>query len=403
MRLMHLSDLHLGKKVCEFSMLEDQRYILHQILGLVETECADAVLISGDVYDKSVPPAEAVLLFDDFLTDLVDRGIPVFIISGNHDSAARLNFGSRIMGRSRVEIAGRFPGIPEPVILEDAYGPVYLYLLPFIRPADIRRRYLQEDSDAEEPGASGTNGSPDENREADVHSYQEAVKFVMDRLHPDPSVRSVLLAHQFVTGAVRSESEEIFVGGQDNVDVSLFDGFDYAALGHIHRPQKIGREGVRYCGTPLKYSFSEAGDQKSVTIAELREKGNLTVETHPLHPLHDLREVRGSYAELTDRAHYKETAVDDYLHITLTDEQDIPDVMNRLRTIYPNIMKLDYDNLRTAASGSPEADAEAVRRSPLELLDEFYEQQNNQPMNDAQRGYANKLIRRIWGKESCDR
>ena len=373
---MHLSDLHLGKRVYEFSMYEDQKYILKQILEIAGEQKADAVLISGDVYDKPIPPAEAVQLFDDFLTALSDRKVPVYVISGNHDSAERLSFGARLMTQSSVFMSAAFHGTVQKYSLQDEYGTVNFYLLPFLKPTIVRQAYP----------------------EAEIGSYQEAVQYVLAQTPVEKSQRNVLLAHQFVTGAKTSESEEILVGGLDNMDDSLFDDFDYVALGHIHTPQKIGRETVRYCGTPLKYSFSEAKRDKSVTMVELQEKGSVQLQEIPLHPLHDLREIKGSYEELTARKNYAGTKTDDYLHITLTDEEDIPDVMDRLHTIYPGIMKLDYDNLRTRTMNQIDAVQQVQDKTPVQLFAEFYELQNNQPMSAQQQEHVQKLIDQIWGQ-----
>ncbi|MBP7349002.1 MAG: exonuclease SbcCD subunit D, partial [Butyrivibrio sp.] len=328
MKLMHLSDLHLGKRVYEFSMYEDQKYILRQILDIADKEQVQAVMICGDIYDKQIPPAESVQLFDDFLTKLSERKLSVFIISGNHDSAERLSFGARLMEQSGVCFSETFSGKIQTYELQDENGSLNLYLLPFLKPTIVRQAFP----------------------EVEIASYQDAVAYALQQIEPDQSQRNILLAHQFVTGAHRSESEEILVGGLDNIDASVFAAYDYVALGHIHTPQKVGRETIRYCGTPLKYSFSEAAKDKSVTIVELAEKGKVQIQEHILKPLHDLREIRGTYEELTARKNYADTDVEDYLHITLTDEEDIMDVMDKLHTIYPNIMKLDYDNLRTRNS-----------------------------------------------------
>ena len=306
-------------------MLDDQRYILEQILSLLDSRPVDAVLLAGDLYDKPVPPAEAVRLLDWFLTELSRRELPVFAISGNHDSADRVAFGSALLAESRVYVSPVFSGPPEPITLTDAHGPVDLYLLPFLKPAMVRHVW------------------PD----TPIESYNDAIACVLDHCSPDPARRSVLVAHQFVAGAASCESEEPSVGGIDWVDAALFDKFDYVALGHLHSPQKVGRETLRYCGTPLKYSFSEAGQRKSATFVELGAKGEVRITTAPLTPRHELRGLRGSYMELTDRRCYEGTAVDDYLYITLTDEQDVPDALARLRVIYPNLMQLDYDNQRT--------------------------------------------------------
>ena len=377
MKLIHLSDLHLGKRVNEFSMLEDQQYILTEILQIIDREKPDGVMIAGDVYDKSVPSAEAVALLDDFLVRLAKRDLQVFLISGNHDSPERMAFGGRLMAQSGVHLAPVYDGKVSPITLTDEYGPVNLYLLPFLKPAHVRRCFP----------------------EREILTYTDALAAAIEAMGVDPAQRNVLVTHQFVTGAARCDSEEISVGGTENVDVSVFGPFDYVALGHIHGPQQVGRETVRYCGTPLKYSFSEAKHQKSVTVVELGEKGAVSVRTVPLTPMRDLAELRGTYEELTFRGFYDGTSYPrDYVHITLTDEEDIPDAVSKLRIIYPNLLKLDYDNKRTRAGIILEG-AEDQQRSPLELLEEFYEKQNGQPMGEEQRAFAKSLMERIWEED----
>ena len=379
MKLLHLSDLHLGKRVNEFSMLEDQKYILSEILQIVEKEAPDAVLIAGDVYDKSVPPAEAVELFDDFLVRLSRLGTQVFVISGNHDSPERVAFGGRLMDPSGIHMSPVYSGQVQPVPLTDAFGTVNIYMLPFVKPIHVRRFFP----------------------EAETGTYTDTLRTAVEQMSVDPAARNVLMTHQFVTGAWRSESEDISVGGTDNVDASVFDAFDYVALGHIHGPQHVGRETVRYCGTPLKYSFSEAGHQKSVTAVELGEKGSVQVRAIPLTPRRDMREIRGTYLELTAKSYYDGFPRDSYLHITLTDEEDVLDAVGRLRVIYPNLMKLDYDNKRTRGGGAAlEDEGQPERRSPLELFAEFYELQNCQPMGEEQRAFMQDLIEQIWGDET---
>ena len=374
MKLIHLSDLHIGKRVNEVSMIEDQAYILTQILRIIDDEKADAVLIAGDVYDKSVPSAEAVTLFDDFLCRLAKRNLSVLIISGNHDSPERLAFGNRLMEESGIYISPVYSGNVAPVTLSDAHGQVNFWLLPFIKSAHVKRYY------------------PD----AGIESYTDACRAAIGKMDINTGERNVLLTHQFVTGASTCESEEISVGGSDNVDASVFEGFDYVALGHIHGPQNIGSNRIRYCGTPLKYSFSETGHFKSVTVVDLGAKGTLELHTIPLSPRHDLRQIRGTFAELTDKAFYAGTAADDYLHVILTDEEDVPEAMGKLRVIYPNIMKLSYDNTRTRTNQIIDGAVDVQRKSPLELFDELYELQNNQPMTDAQRAFTKELIESIW-------
>lgn len=383
MKLIHLSDLHIGKRVNEFSMLEDQEYILNEITGIIRAERPDGVMIAGDVYDRPVPPAEAVRLFDTFLTGLADLEVPVFIISGNHDSPERISFGSRLMQGRRVYVAPVYAGLVEPVELKDEFGRVRIYMLPFVKPATVHRYFPEE-----------ALGDYDQALRCAVGSITgdcgegQAVPF-------DPSVRNVLIAHQFVTGASCCESEELSIGGLDQVGADVFDDFDYVALGHLHGPQKAGRETLRYCGTPLKYSFSEAGHKKSVTVVNLLEKGDIRLETRPLTPLRDLREIRGSYDQVTARAFYQDMAADDYLHITLTDEEDILDAMGCLRAIYPNIMKLDYDNRRTREGHRVEA-AAVRQRTPQELFMELYQLQNNQEMSPEQQELAQGLMEELW-------
>ena len=374
MKFVHLSDLHLGKRVNEFSMIEDQAYILTKILGIIREERPDGVLIAGDIYDKSVPSVEAVSLFDDFLKQLSRQQTQVFVISGNHDSPERLGFASELIALSGIHIAPAYDGKVCPVSLEDDFGMVNVYMLPFIKPVHVRSVFPEEKAE----------------------TYTEAVSAAIAHMDIREGERNILIAHQFVTGAARCESEDISVGGLDNVDASVFAPFDYVALGHIHGPQQIGRESVRYCGTPLKYSFSEAKQCKSVTVAELKEKGNLGIRTVSLTPLRDLRELKGTYEELVNRKNYEGTALEDYLHITLTDEEDIVDAVGKLRVIYPNLMKLDYDNRRTRENREISAGDEMEAKTPMELVREFYERQNNQPMNGKQEALVSRLMEKIW-------
>ena len=374
MKIMHLSDLHIGKKVNEYSMLQDQEYILKEILQIIDDEKVETVIIAGDVYDRSLPPNEALELFDEFLYQLSSRNVNVFVISGNHDSPERISYGGRMMTENKIFLSPVYDGNVKPISLNDDYGEVNFYLLPFIRPADIRRYF------------------PDEN----IENYTDAVKVAIDNMNVDFSERNILVTHQFVTGAELSESEDIIVGGTDNVSGEVFDGFDYVALGHIHREQTVGKDNIRYCGTPLKYSFSEAKHIKSVTILDFKDKENIEYSKIPLTPLRDMREIRGTYYELTLKSNYENTNVDDYLHITLTDEEDIPDAIGKLRSIYPNIMKLDYDNLRTRGSGIVDAIENIESKSPFELFADLFKQQNNQDMSEEQEEIMRNLIDKIW-------
>ena len=388
MRLIHLSDLHIGKRVNEFSMLEDQEYILKEILGIIDDEQPDGVIIAGDVYDKSVPSEEAVKLLDSFLTSLAKRKLQVYIISGNHDSAAKLAFASSLIDLSGIhispvydsaQIATMGDGLVRPYKLEDGKGQVAnIYMLPFVKPAMVRAVF------------------PDE--ADDIKDYTEACHVAVEHMDVDEKVTNILVAHQFVTGAVRSESEEN-VGGLDNVDVSVFDSFDYVALGHIHGPQKVGRETVRYCGTPLKYSLSEANHTKSVTVVDIPENKKIEIRTVPLVPMHELREVKGTFDELMDRRNYEGTAVDDYLYVVLTDEDDVPDALGKLRTVYPNVMKLGYDNTRTRVTQTIDDGAVLEGKKPIDLFGELYEKQNNQEMSDEQRSFVQNIIDSVWREE----
>lgn len=370
MKLMHLSDLHIGKRVYEFSMLEDQKYILKQILEIAGRKKVDGVMIAGDIYDKPIPPAEGVQLFDSLLTKLADLGIAVFLISGNHDSAERIAFGAQLMSGRGIYVSPVYDGTVKKVCMQDEYGELWVYLLPFLKPAVVRRAH-----------------------EAEIESYQDAVRTAVEHMEVDRTKRNVLIAHQFVTGAQLCESEEIQVGGLEQVDASVFEAFDYAALGHLHSPQTVGRETAAYCGTPLKYSFSEEKQKKAVTIVHFKEKGDIEIEKVPLVPLRDMRKIRGIYLEVTAQSFYAGTNTDDYIQVTLTDEEDIPDGIQKLRLIYPNLMRLEYDNKRTRERQKIERIEAVERKSELELFEELYKLQNNQPMNEEQKQYSVKMIR----------
>ena len=438
MKFIHLADLHIGKRVNAFPMLEDQRYILKQILTILREEQPDGgVILAGDIYDKAIPSAEAVELFDEFLTQLAALRLRVFIIAGNHDSPERIAFGNRLMDRSGIYLspvydghvkritcrdtasavtlsaanavdpnAGTRPVTSAPATLSAANAvdlnagthsvesastsaaastcpPVDVYLLPFLKPANVRRFYPEET----------------------IESYTDAMRVAIAHMDIDPTHRNILVTHQFVTGASRSDSEDISVGGSDNVDASVFAPFDYVALGHLHGPQQMGEEGgpiIRYAGTPLKYSFSEARHHKSVTVVEIGEKKadgvvDVCIGTRELRPLHDMREIRGSYEELTLRANYEGTATDDYIHATLTDEIEIPDAARHLQVIYPNLMKLDYDNARTRGQGSERLELEQLEeKSPLDLFSELFEKQNHKDMTEEQARYVEAQMEKIW-------
>jgi len=381
MKLIHTSDLHIGKRVNEFSMIEDQEYILNQILKIVDEQQPGAILIAGDVYDKNIPIVEGVTLFDNFLTELHKRSLAILLVSGNHDSSERINFGGRIMEENRIHIAGTFNGTLDKVTLTDEFGKLNIYLLPFVKPA-IVRRYYQE-----------------------VETYQEAVEAIISHSEIDKSERNILVAHQFITSGdsmpERSDSESISLGGLDNIDASVFEAFDYVALGHLHGAQRIGRDTIRYAGSPIKYSFSEANQNKSVTMIEFGEKTNLTFCKLPLVPVRDMREIKGPIAALIDIKNYSQGNTLDYIHATLTDEEDIYDAIGQLRSVYPNIMRLDFENSRTVWNADAKTAAVDVEQmSSMELFEDFYENQNNISLSVIQKDIMQKLFEEMAGGEN---
>ena len=383
MKLIHLADLHLGKQVNGFSMMEDQRYILEEIIRMIRQEEADAVMIAGDVYDKPVPPAEAVSLFDEFLETLAKMGKEVFVISGNHDSAERLAFGSGLMNRSGIHISPVYSGEIQPVTVSDEYGEVNFWLLPFLKPVHVRR-FIEDEKEKET-----------------VKTYDQALQYVLSHLPVDPQIRNILLTHQFITGAKTSDSEDFSVGGIDHVEAENFRPFDYTAIGHIHRPQKAGSETIRYCGSPLKYSFSEADREKSVPVIELGKKGDISLRLEPLSPLHDMREIRGTYEQVTEKSFYEQKDLQScYVRVTLTDEEDVPDALGKLRLVYPLLMRLDYDNTRTRIQNEVSGEEAAEVKTPEDLLEDFYRLQNNHDMNERQKHIAKQCIGKVFGGET---
>ncbi len=354
MKLLHLADLHIGKRVYEYSMLEEQKNALLQAFQMAKEHQVDAVLIAGDVYDKTIPTIEGVKLFDTFLTALKHKNIPTFIISGNHDSAERLSFGRHLFENAEIYLSGTYEEEIFKKTLVDEFGEVDIYLLPFLKPQQI------EVAEGEEK----------------PKDYTEAIRLVLSRLNINKNNRNVLLAHQFVGGGStepeRADSETQSVGGVDMVDYRVFDDFDYVALGHLHGAQHVGREAVRYAGSPVKYSFSEARQAKSATLVTLGEKNtvdnqmtvcnaDITIEKLPFTPVHDMREIKGTLEQLTSPDILVESDCSDYMHITLTDEDEIYDVFGKLRAVYPNLMSLDFDNSRTRAEGAVALAGEAIK------------------------------------------
>ncbi len=384
MKVLHISDLHIGKRVNGMSMLDDQRYILRQILDIAEKRQASVLLIAGDVYDKASPSAEAVTVFDAFLTDAVAAGLRVLAIPGNHDSAERIAYAQGLLEKQGVCLPPVYAGEVERVELEDEHGSVEFWLLPFLKPGDVRRFF------------------PDEEIGDD---YSAALRAVLGACAIDQGKRNVVLSHQLVTAygtAPDRADDEIKLGGMDNVDVSVYDAFDYVALGHVHRPQCVGRDTVRYSGSPLKYSFSEARYGKSAALIELGEKkpGDdvgecVSFEPIPLVPLHDVREVRGTLADVLamGTAH---DASQDYLHITLSDEHPQLDAMAKIHEVFPNAMMLDYDNV-TVLIDRPQTQltADPDSMDTLDLFSAFYESQVGNPLDNEQRDFARKLIAKV--------
>ena len=373
MKLFHLSDLHLGKRLKEISLIEDQEYILKKILTAAGSERPDGILIAGDVYDRSIPSEEAMKLWDDFLVSLAEKKIPVFVVSGNHDSAIRLSDHSELVEASGIHFSPVYDGTVKRIALEAGGEKVYIHMLPFVKPAIVKSFFPGEE----------------------INDYTDACRVALSKADVDSSVTNILMAHQFVTGAERCDSEEVVVGGLDNVNASVFDDFDYVALGHIHGKQYIGRETVRYCGTPLKYSFSEKNHHKSITVVNIKGK-EITLDEIPLDPLHDLREIKGTYEELTDKKNYENTDTDDYIHAVLTDENDVIDAMGKLRVIYPNIMQLTYDNTRTKERNEISGVENIEEKTPLELFMELFEKQNNAPMAEEQMKFITECIDKVW-------
>jgi exonuclease SbcD len=379
MKFIHLSDLHVGKSVNGFSMLEEQRRAFDQIIAYIETERPAAALIAGDVYDRAVPGVEAVCLFDDFITRLAKTGTAVFIVSGNHDSPERIGYASRLLSEKNIFLCGVFDKAPQKIVLTDEYGEVFFWLLPFIKPSSLYGMFGDKK----------------------IEGYNEALSAAIESANVDFSSRNVLVSHQFYTKAghspLRSESELEFVGGLDAVDSAIIELFDYAALGHLHRAQKIGSEHIRYAGSPVKYSFSECRQEKSFTAVELREKGDLSITAVPLKPIHDMREIKGDLASLTSAEVSSLADKEDYLRVILTDEEEIVDPMGKIRGVYPNVMALGFENSRTGAEIPDIPDISKITEQPgqlgpYELFGEFFFAAEGSVMTKEQSGIVRDIL-----------
>jgi DNA repair protein SbcD/Mre11 len=376
MKIIHISDLHLGKIVLEQSMIEDQKHILNEVINIITENAVQVVLISGDIYDRSIPTVDAVNLLNDFLTKLSDMKLKTFVIAGNHDSKDRLNFASKILESKNLYIEGTYTGNLKFVTLNDEYGELKIYMLPFVKPADVRPYFDEE-----------------------IDSYESAVRLIIEKENINSSERNIILSHQFVTSGLespeRSDSENLSLGGIDNVDVSVFDKFDYVALGHIHRPQKLKRETVRYAGSPLKYSFSECNHKKSVPVIDFKKTIEYKLEL--LNPVRDMREIKGPIDELLSEDVYKNTNTQDYIKAILTDEEDIYDAISRIRKVYPNVLRLEIENRKTSINidSKTAATGNIKERTELELFSEFYLNQNNVILNDKQIEIMSKIIKEV--------
>ena len=382
MKIMHLSDLHLGKSILEQSLIEDQRYILDKIIEIIILKEVDVVLIAGDVYDKGIPNVDAVRLFSNFLAKLYKIGVKVFITSGNHDSKDRLSFGNELFMDNGVYIEGIFNGKLRCVELNDNYGKVLIHMLPFVKPADVRGYYPYKE----------------------INGYQDAIKAILEDSKINTSDRNIIMVHQFVTASgvevERSESESLSLGGLDNIDVSLFEEYDYVAMGHIHRPQKLIKDTVRYAGSPLKYSFSEVNHKKSVPIIELKEKGNIDIELVELVPIRDMRVIKGKLDSLLDKEVVSLGNKDDYISAVITDEDYIMDAIGKLRSVYKNILRLEYQNKRTEIVDNIDFNVDNVnKKSEIDLFSEFYLKQNNIELDSIRLDIVNNVIKECIDKD----
>lgn len=384
MKILHLADLHIGKIVLEQSMLEEQKYILNQIIEKIREENIELVLISGDIYDRSVPPSDAVNVLDDFLKVLV-KGLKlkVCIIAGNHDSKERLNFGSKIFADEGLYICANYDGNLEKVELQDEYGKINIYMLPYIKPIEVKEFF----------------------KDKEITSYNEAVKYVIQKENINIDERNIILSHQFVTAGnsipERSESETLFLGGTENVDVSCYEKFDYVALGHIHGPQKIGRETARYAGTILKYSFSEVKQKKSITIIDYKEKNNLNINLEALKPLRDMRVIKGPIEELVKEENYSGTNRDDYIRAIITNEEPVYDAIGKIKKIYPNTLRLDIENSKMTINANIKlSDLDNIKKKDeVELFNEFYKFQNNKELDELQLEIIKNVVKEAKKEE----
>lgn len=375
MKLIHLGDLHIGKNLLEQSLLEDQEYMLQEIIKIIKEKNIDGVLISGDIYDKGIPNIDAINLLNNFLTRLItELKIKVFVISGNHDSKTRLNFGSKLFEKQGLYIETKYTGKLKKITLTEDNDNINIYMLPFVKPIEIRELEKKE-----------------------IKDYNEAIKIILDKEEINKNEINILMAHQFVTYQntypETCESENINIGTLDNIDASLFFNFDYVALGHIHGAQRIGRDTIRYSGTMLKYSFSEINHKKSLVLINIKNK-QLSYELIPLTPLRDLREIKGPINELIKKENYEGTNTNDYIKAIITDEEPGYEPLARIRSVYPNTLKLEIRNSKTALNNLELEKIERLKeKSVLELFNDFYKYQNNIDMNTEEEKIIKNIIK----------
>lgn len=383
MKILHLADLHIGKIVLEQSMLEDQKYILKQIVEKIKNEKIELVLIAGDIYDRSVPPSDAVTCLNNFLKILIkDLKVKVCIIAGNHDSKERLGFGSEIFANDGLYITANYKGKVDKIELHDEYGKLNIYMLPYIKPVEVKEFF----------------------GDIEINSYHEAIKTIIEKEKIDQNERNIILSHQFVTAGSeepeRSESETLILGGTENVDISCYKKFDYVALGHIHGPQRIGRDTARYAGTILKYSFSEVNQKKSLTMINFKEKGNLDIKLIPLEPLRDMRILKGPIEELTKEENYKKTNVEDYIKAIITNEEPVYDAIGKMKKIFPNTLRLEIENSKINLNIDKKLSNldNIKKKDEIELFNEFYKYQHDQELNSIQLEIIEDIIKDVKGE-----
>ena len=377
MKILHLGDLHLGKRVNEISMIEDQKFILDQIVTLVKEEKIDVILLCGDIYDKAIPTIEAIHLLDEFLEELSDLKVKVLMISGNHDSSERLSFGRNLFKRSNLYIASQFnQEIEKITIKEDGYN-INFYMLPFVKPAYINHVLKIQ-----------------------TETYEECFKHLMEQVKINEDETNILLAHQFVTVGKNSpelsDSETSSLGGIDNIDYRLFDAFDYVALGHIHKPQAMGREMVRYAGSILKYSFSEIRKDKQATILTISKNKQISLSHHLLKPLRDMREMECSLESLLKRK-CEIGNEEDYMHVILTDEEQILDAIGKVRTVYPNVIQIRFKNRRHMMQYETiqMKENQIADQNPMELFEQFYKMQNHIDLDEKRAQMAISIFEEV--------